>query len=346
MASDAALAPTLMPIQRRLNPKPPRRRSPLAMALGLFLGLMLPPLAAVQAQDPSQAKTSAPSIPTSTATPQALQALPPHRALRLRQGAEQRTFFLLDKDEQVVFSIQGPATVQLISRALFTDGSPVLGYSLWYRLDGGDDQRIDVGGIDVDPTASFVPASSGAPGRALSHRLAVGDGWHSLVLRRQGSAQSVAIRALATMGNTNDQIPWRPLHPIRPPASVELISADGSLGTYFRFNEERGLRFEPTVQGFLRLFVHSEHFTSQTEPFRYQIEVRRDGRPWLLYDLLGERSAELKTVGGSTTPGKVRQLIFRVEPAELGRRSHYLIRPAIGSGRSLLGRADFAATSP
>jgi hypothetical protein len=245
----------------------------------------------------------------------------------------------------LVFSIPGPATVQLTSRALFKDQRAVLGYTLTYRLDGGDDQRIDVGGIDVDPSASFLPAASGVPGHALNHRLAVGAGWHSLVLRRQGDAETVALRALVTVGDVNTKIPWRPIHPIRPPDGVELRSADGSLGTYFRFNEEQGLRFEPTSAGFLRVFVHSEHLSSQTDPFRYQIEVRRDGRPWLLYDLLGERSRGLKTVGTSTTPGEVRELIFRIETAELGRHGHYLIRPAIGSGRSFFGRAEFAATS-
>ena len=277
--------------------------------------------------------------------PQPLKALPPHQTLRLQQGGEQQVFYLLTKDDRLVFSIPGPATVQLTSRALFSDERAVLGYTLTYRLDGGDDQRIDVGGIDVDPSASFLPASSGAPGHPLNHRLAVGDGWHSLVLRRQGSAEMVALRVVANVGESNPNIPWRPVHPIRPPDTVELRSADGSLGTYFRFNEEQGLRFEPPSAGFLRVLVHSEHLPSQTDPFRYQIEVRRDGRPWLLYDLLGERAAELETVGGSTTPGKARELIFRVEPAELGRRSHYLIRPAIGSSRSLLGRAEFAATS-
>lgn len=314
-----------------------------AVVVACWMSAMATPM--VNAQQPPQPPTATSEGAMAAPVPQVLRALPPHQALRLQRGGERETFYRLDKDEPVVFSIQGPASVQLISRALFTGDQPVLGYSLLYRLDGGDDQRIDVGGIDADPNASFVPTSSGTPGRALSHRLAVGDGWHSLVLRRQGKAESVAVRVLATLGEPTGQVPWQPIEPTRPPPGVELRSGDGSLGTYFRFNEERGLRFEPSSPGFLKVQVHSEHSTAQKEPFRYQIEVRRDGRPWLLYDLLGEGSPGLRTVGGSTAPGKVRELIFRVELGTNGRRSHYLVRPAIGSGRSFFGRAEFAATA-
>lgn len=322
---------TLCPWTRRHFPGGLKPAPVVRLAVGFCLLVAM----AAAAQGPS---------PTPAPGPEELIALPPHKTLTLGGEASHR-YYLLPTDGAVTFSLEGPATLELTSRALFTDSRQVLGYALLYRLDGGSDQRIDVGGIDRDLGQTFSPATEGAPAYPLRHRLAVGEGWHSLEVRRGDGQQPVAVRATAQRGPSRS-LTWQTIEPARPPGVVALRSRDGSAEDYYRLSDEKGLRLEPPAPGFLRLQIHSDHLPSQPSQFRYQIEVRRDGKPFRLYHLLGTKSSEWALLRGSSRPGARREIIFPVDPGQGKLPSHYLIRPAIGSGRTFYGRVQFSSAEP
>lgn len=293
------------------------------------------------AQSP-QPEATPPSTSSHAPAARPLSPLPPQDQPLLLQGANatERTYLVPD-NTPLLFSTPGPSVVELFSRAVFTDDRQVLGYALRYRIDRGDAQRIDVGGIDRDLGRRFRSGIRGEPGYAVRHRIQVPDGWHNLEIERGDPTQPVVVQARVTPSQAAPR-DWRPFEPLRPPPRVEAQRADGSPVQLYHFNEEKALRLQPQLSGYMRIEVYSEHPASQTAPFRYSVEVRLNGKALHLYHFLGQRASDLRLQNGGSSAGSMKELVFYVDPGT-GRGNNYLVRPVIGSGRSFLGTVEFVA---
>lgn len=317
------------------------RRRIARMAFACLLSLDVG-IAAAQSPPDTTSSAAVNATTAREAAPLLLAPLPPQDQPLLLQGANdtERTYLVPD-DAPLLFSAPGPAVVELHSRAVFTDARQVLGYALRYRIDRGDAQHIDVGGIDRDLGRRFRSGVRGEPGYAIRHRITLPDGWHNLEIERGDVNQPVVVRAQVTPSQATPR-EWQPFDPLRPPPRVEAQRADGRPLQVYRFSEEKGLRLQPQLSGYMRVEVYSEHPPSQTAPFRYSIEVRLNGKALHLYHFLGQKTSDLRLRSGSTSAGSMKELIFYVDPGT-GRGNNYLVRPVIGSGRSFLGTVEFVA---
>lgn len=315
-----------------------------AFAVGLWLGFnAVGSTSGAWAQETGSA--TAPAAEAAPQGPLELAALPPHTAVALVGNGDAARAYLLPRDGSVVFSAPGPAVIELSSRAVFTDDRAMLGYALVYRLDDGDDHRIDVGGIDRDTGRSYRSGVQGHPAFPLRHRIELPEGWHSLEIKRGDVEQAVTVRAKLVPGEGRSRS-WRPFEPLRPPPRVEVLAAGGASMQLYRFNEEQALRLQPSQAGLMRVRIYSEHSAAQMTPYAYRIEVRRDGKPFRLYQLLAQSASQVRMARGNPRLGALRELIFAVDAPEGRRPTNYLVRPAIGSGRSFLASVEFVADAP
>ncbi|MCB1184307.1 poly-gamma-glutamate system protein [bacterium] len=197
----------------------------------------------------------------------------------VRSGGQRFTYHALGPDRAVVFRVQGPRRVKLLTRqALSAGGTAGAGYAVSVVLDGSEILHKTFAGDEPGDNALCDGAVLSALERAY---VEVPRGEHELRVTAATDGGRVYGRLFrdvkrAVAGNV-------PYAPEAWAESATLQFESGKQSEYYRFTADQPLVVAVTGPTHLQLFTRLDFARGMLGSQNYTIEVLCDGAPWSTY---------------------------------------------------------------
>lgn len=230
------------------------------------------------------------------------------RKTRISVDGKGITYYHLDRETPLSFSIEGPTRVKILTRVRIPNDRNELTYSISVARDGEPDEEFR---FDSRPKedAFYIEFNNARPGVIRRIYLDVPTGQHGYVLR-PADGFPVDARLFETTRETPSRVSIAP----SDYASVETLLFRERELTYYLMNREQGVRLEvvgPTeLKINTRLMYDATMLGSQT----YVVGVKKDGGDEKLYKIDAEPSQSIVSRDRhDVIPGALRAFFIAVE---------------------------------
>ena len=238
-------------------------------------------------------------------------AAPPSHTLIIAEN--ERRYYQLDTQQSLVYTLEGPQRIRVITRVVIPEGTPDEDYRVEYVRDN-ETPRQFTARTEVSPVVANKDHPSQLIGKSRSLYLTIPAGKHTYQFRpAPGTNYTVYVRVLAAKLTQHEEPDPEMVH-LRPAGTAERIKLrynETSL-TYYRLTDKTYA--EVTVSGptFIRLYTRVEFEYWMEGEVNYRITVLEDSKIKGTFQLSAERSeTTVYQDNGELVPGKWRR--FKVE---------------------------------
>ncbi len=223
-----------------------------------------------------------------------------------------RPYYPLTAKKSTVILLRGPGELRVLTRARFLPKTKgMLNYRVAYKIDGGDEHRLDVENVKRSNEVSFKDELLGIPGDSHDLTLRLGRGYHSLEFSLVDTLPKVVARYLFEPGK-DQKTKWVAFAPLAPFEPVDILAKEET-AHYFRFSSEKPLKLEVIGPTEVRLLTRVENNYDMQGQANYRVQLRQFGQVIRTYQMSSRRSETTKYADNtSLVPGKAREIVFKV----------------------------------
>lgn len=221
-------------------------------------------------------------------------------------------YYSIPSDEFLLYSVRGPGKLKIISRAqLNVNSESSLDYTLYYRINGGEKNKVEFRSVKADNNSFFEIALLGSPCIGENIIIELPRGENSVEIWSGSANQNIYARALFTSIKLK-KINWISLSPMYPNEPVSLVTNEDVV-TYFRYSSAKPLKLIITGPTTLRVLNRVEFDYKMKGKFSYRIEAKEDNKLKNTYMLLTDRSDVTRyKKDGKRTPGRANEIVINV----------------------------------
>ena len=254
----------------------------------------------------------------------------------ISEAGVNQVYYGIKADDPSLIFIKGPGRLKVISRIIISPDNKGTGYTLIYRVDGGEKIKTDFKDIRKSGRAVLKSSLPGTPGYKKTLNIELGPGEHSVEIK-SGSVSALVAAMYSFKKIKTKKVKWVMLSPVRPNEPVDLVTHENVIH-YYRFSEKKPLKININGPTTLRVLTRFENHYNMKGRINYRIQVKQDNQvlnSFLLSSVYSEVTAykhNLKLV-----PGKAREFFIQVPSG----RHNYTIIPLDKDKNTILARVLF-----
>lgn len=245
-----------------------------------------------------------------------------------------RYYYSLSTEKSSTISVRGPGILRILTRGRFdsTAGNSIK-YELHYTIDGGEQGKVKMNGIERSGKAVYLKSSLGVPGALADFEIELGRGYHTVEFTIKDKSVPVAARYKFTPVKEKKQ-EWIGYSPMQPSEPVDLISNE-QIVHYHRFSKDKPLKINIIGPTELRVLTRIENHYQMKGRILYRLQLKENNKVLNTFQLSSRRSeVAVYKMNTELIPGKACEFVINVPK---GNHS-YEIFPLDEDKSTILGR--------
>jgi hypothetical protein len=245
-----------------------------------------------------------------------------------------RNYYSLNTEKPASITVRGPGVLRVLTRGRFIPSAGnTIKYEVLYTVDGGEQKREKMSGIERAKNTGYLNSDLGVPGQLADFEIPLSRGYHTIEFKLKDPKIPVAARYKFTPTKEKKQ-EWIAYSPLQTAEPVDLISNE-KIVHYYRFSSDKALKIEVNGPTELRVLTRIENHYQMKGRIHYRLQIRENEKIINTYQLSSRRSeVAVYKSNAELIPGKACEFVIDVPK---GNHS-YEIRPLDQDKSTVLGR--------
>ncbi len=247
-----------------------------------------------------------------------------------------KSYYKLESGTPNVLLVRGPGKLNVFTRAILNNNKDKSPYSVLYRINGGNYNRVRFSDIQSSGYAKLKAPTNNTLGTVKVLEIDITPGDNSIEIKTEKNMPPV-IAKYSFKKIREKKTNWVMLSPSPPSEPVDLVTRENVIH-YYRFSEKKPLKIRINGPTLLRVLTRFENHYNMKGTINYRIQVKEDGNiihTYMLSSVYSEVTTYKKNT--KTIPGKAREFFIQVPS---GRHSYNII-PLDKDKSTILGRVLF-----